>query len=229
TKNNAIRVADLTTKQVTTLAGNGQMGYYYADQKIGVPVLPNSPWDLLIDGEAMYIANAGNHQILRMDLKNNQVYRFAGSGSEALQDGTLLEAGFNQPSGLTKNGDLLYIADPEASAVRVLDLKNQTVKTILGKGLFDFGDKDGDVKEALLQHSVGVTFRNDKIYISDTYNGKIKVFDLTKQRLSTAVAGLNEPNAVLFLGDAMWIADTNNNQLIKVNLQTNEKKVVGVK
>lgn len=228
TKNNSIRKADLTTKKVETVAGDGEMGYYFFNDKWDTNVKPNSPWDLLIDGDVMYIANAGNHQILKMDLKTNQVNRFAGSGREALTNGTFKESAFNQPSGLTKIGDILYVADSEASAVRAIDLKTQAVTTPLGKGLFDFGDKDGDVDVALLQHCVGVTAKDGKIYISDTYNGKIKTLDLKNERVSTVVAGLNEPNDVLFLENQMWISDTNNHQLLKVDLKSNEKQIVNI-
>lgn len=229
TKNNSIRAANLKTRQVTTVAGDGKMGYYYNEETWNQDVKPNSPWDLLIEGNELYVANAGNHQILRMDLQTNQLRRFAGSGREALHDGTLRESAFNQPSGLTKIGNTLYVADPEASAIRAIDLTAQTVLTPLGKGLFDFGDKDGDPDNALLQHAVGIAHQdNNKIYIADTYNGKIKVFDLTKNRVITLVAGLNEPNGILFMGKDMWVTDTNNHQLVKINLDTNEKKVIAL-
>jgi DNA-binding beta-propeller fold protein YncE len=226
TKNNLVRQANLTTRQVKTIAGDGSLGHYYLDQKLNVPVNPNSPWDLLIDGDQMYIADAGNHQILKMNLQTNIITRFAGSGREALTDGNLLEAAFNQPSGLTKVGNILYVADAEASAIRAIDLQNQTVMTTFGKGLFVFGDQDGDLDEALLQHCVGLAYHDGKIYVADTYNGKVKVLDLQRQKLTTVVAGLSEPNDILFLGEDMWVTDTNNNQLVKINLQTNEKKAV---
>jgi thiol-disulfide isomerase/thioredoxin/sugar lactone lactonase YvrE len=228
TKNNLIRQADLSTRQVKTIAGDGSLGRYYLDQQLNVPVNPNSPWDLLIDGDTMYIANAGNHQILRMNLKMQVLTRFAGSGREALTDGVLLEAAFNQPSGLTKTGNLLYVADAEASAVRVIDLQKKTVRTAFGKGLFVFGDQDGDLDEALLQHNVGVTEHQGKLYVADTYNGKVKVLDLQKKKLTTFVAGLDEPNDVLFLHNDMWISDTNHHQLVKIGLTTNRKTVVNV-
>lgn len=228
TKNNSIRKADLTTKKVETVAGDGEMGYYFNNDKWDTPVKPNSPWDLLINGEVMYIANAGNHQVLQMNLATNQVTRFAGTGREALTNGNLKESAFNQPSGLTKIGEILYVADSEASAVRAINLTTQTVSTPLGKGLFDFGDKDGDVDDALLQHCVGVTARDKKIYIADTYNGKIKILDLKNERVSTLIAGLNEPNDILFIGNQMWISDTNNHQLVRVDLKSSEKKVIPI-
>jgi thiol-disulfide isomerase/thioredoxin len=226
TKNNRIREANLKTLRVKTLAGDGSRGRYYLDQQLNVPVNPNSPWDLLIDGDLLYVANAGNHQILRMNLSTKVLTRFAGSGREALHDGVLLEAAFNQPSGLTQVGHLLYVADAEASAVRVIDLQKQTVRTVVGQGLFVFGDQDGNLNEALLQHNVGVTAHDGKLYVADTYNGKVKVLDLARKKLSTLVAGLSEPNDVLFLNNDMWISNTNQHQLLKINLTTHQKTIV---
>lgn len=139
------------------------------------------------------------------------------------------EAAFNQPSGLALTGNLLYVADPEASAVRAIDLDAGQVTTPVGKGLFDFGDRDGPADEARLQHCVGLAHRDGKLYIADTYNGKVKVLDLAKGRVSTLAAGLNEPNDVLFTGEEMWVSDTNNHQLVKINLRSSGKKTVSVR
>ncbi|MEM9982844.1 MAG: thioredoxin-like domain-containing protein, partial [Bacteroidota bacterium] len=226
TKNNKIRLANLITKEVTTIAGDGKLSYYSGDKHWNTPVNPNSPWDLLIEGDQMYIANAGNHQILRMDLNTNKAYRFAGSGREALQDGTLREAAFNQPSGLAKKASTLYVADPEASAIRAIALDKKQVNTLVGKGLFSFGDQDGKVESVLLQHAVGIQEQDNILYIADTYNGKIKKLDLEQKRVSTLIAGLDEPNDVLFTGNTLWISDTNNHQIVQVDLDTNEKTVL---
>jgi thiol-disulfide isomerase/thioredoxin len=228
-KNNSIRLADLGTRQVTTIAGNGKMGYYFNNDKWNDPVLPNSPWDLLIDKDYLYIADAGNHQVLRMDLKDNNVYRFAGSGLEGIKDSDLKTSTFSQPSGLTKKVNDIYVADPEASAIRKIDLKNGAVKTIIGKGLFKFGDQDGDTKNVLLQHCVGLTEDNDNIYIADTYNGKVKVLNTKTNIVSTLVTDLNEPNDVLIVGHELWITDTNNDQIIKFNLISKVKEIVKIR
>lgn len=228
TKNNAIRLADLEKRTVSTLAGTGKLDYYFFEDRLEEPVLPNSPWDLLIYENALFIASAGNHQILRMDLQENVVKRFAGTGREALANGSLREAAFNQPSGLTRIGHTLYISDAEASAIRAIDLQDAIVYTPLGKGLFDFGDVDGDTEDALLQHNTGIATHKGSIYIADTYNGKIKEFDLRKERVKTILSGLNEPNDLLFLNDSLWISDTNNHQLVRVNLKTMKKSILKV-
>jgi outer membrane protein assembly factor BamB len=228
-KNNAIRKADLAQRQVSTAAGTGELGYYFKEDKVGEPGNPNSPWDLLVLGNDLYIASAGNHQILRMDLSTEKVYRFAGSGREALTDGPLLEAAFNQPSGLAHNGHVLYIADAEASAIRTLNIDTGRVLTPLGQGLFDFGDVDGHVDDALLQHCVGVEIIDSDVYIADTYNGKIKVLDLRRLRVRTLTDGLSEPNDLIFLNGQLWVTSTNSHQLFKVDLHSGEKEEVVVR
>ncbi|WP_242926088.1 thioredoxin-like domain-containing protein [Pontibacter vulgaris] len=227
-KNNAIRKVDLDRKQVSTAAGTGELDYYFLDDKLNEPVNPNSPWDLLILENNLYIASAGNHQLLRMDLVTEKVYRFAGSGREALTNGTLHEAAFNQPSGLAHKGNILYVADAEASAIRSVNLETGMVLTPLGRGLFDFGDADGPVDDALLQHCVGLEIIDTDVYIADTYNGKIKVLDMERHRVWTLADGLSEPNDVLFLGGQLWVTSTNSHQLYKIDISTGEKEEVKV-
>ena len=228
TKNNAIRLVDLIERTVFTAAGTGDLEYYFYQDKLDEPVNPNSPWDLALAEEVLYIANAGNHQILRMDLRTEKVMRFAGNGREALVNGPLREASFNQPSGLALKGNLLYVADAEASAIRVVDVAAGTVHTLVGHGLFDFGDLDGAADVAQLQHAVGLTVVDSNLYIADTYNGKVKVLDLEKKRVRTIIGGLDEPNDVKFMNGFLWVTDTSHYQLIKVNLETGEKHLVPI-
>lgn len=230
TKNNVIKEVDLENKTVKTIVGTGEMSYYFGNKKWEENVNPNSPWDLLIDEkypQTMYIASAGNHQILRMNLQTYKTERFAGSGREQLTDGDdFKKVAFNQPSGLTQFENFLYVADSEASAIRQIDLQKNEVRTLVGSGLFDFGDTDGTTQKAVLQHPVGILHDNNKVYIADTYNGKVKVLDLERNRVKTLISGLSEPNDILLLGDYLYISDTNNHQILRVNIKTFEKGVI---
>lgn len=229
TGNHAIRIVDLLEKVVLTAVGTGELGYYFNQDKYDEPVIPNSPWDLALAGDVMYIANAGNHQILKMDLRTETIWRFAGTGREALVNGPLRESSFNQPSGLALAGNLLYVADAEASAIRVIDVAAGTVNTLVGHGLFDFGDLDGAAHVAQLQHVMGLTVWQNHLYLADTYNGKIKVLDLERKRVKTLVGGLDEPNDVEFINGFLWVTDTNHHQLLKINLETGEKHLVPIR
>ena len=122
----------------------------------------------------------------------------------------------------------MYIADAEASAIRRIDLEAGVVTTLIGWGLFDFGDQDGAADTALLQHAMGLTVVDSTLYIADTYNGKVKALDLVKNRVKTIFAGLEEPNDVKFIQGYLWVTDTHQHQLIKVNLETGEKHLVPI-
>ena len=117
---------------------------------------------------------AGPHQIWKMDLDKQEVSTFAGSGREARKDGSLLEAGFAQPSGITSDGKKLYIADSESNIIREIDPASGQVETLVGGDLFEFGDVDGAGDDVRLQHPLGVFALGDKVLIADTYNHKIK-------------------------------------------------------
>jgi hypothetical protein len=64
---------------------------------------------------------------------------------------------YSQPSGLSIQEGKVYVADSEISAVREVELDPAgKVRTLVGTGLFDFGDKDGVGNDALLQHCIGL-------------------------------------------------------------------------
>src|SRR5262249_15367434 len=135
----------------------------------------NSPWDLALRGDTLYVAMAGFHQIWAMDLASGVIAPFAGTGHEGLEDGTRDQAWLAQPRGLALGPDELYVADAETSAIRAIGLeRGGVVRTIVGQGLFDYGDVDGVGDEVRLQHPLGVAFDNAALLVADSYNNKIK-------------------------------------------------------
>ena len=228
TRNNRIRKANLETKKVTSIAGNG--GRSLVKNFLEPVQSLNSPWDLFIQGNTLWIANAGSHQILGLNLEKNETFWKAGSGAEALYDGkNTQEAAFAQPSGLFAEDTLLYIADPEASAIRTLDTKNNTLKTLLGKGLFYFGDVDGSPETAKLQHCLAVWKSENLLYIADTYNGKIKTFNLNNSLVQTLISDLDEPNDLIIIKDFLYISNTNQHQILRYHLKTKKLETISIR
>jgi len=230
TENHLIRKISLKEKKVETIAGKGYMAItYFSEGGFGTESELNSPWDLVLVGNTLYIAMAGPHQIWKMDLQTKKIEPFAGNGYENIVDGNLRNSSFAQPSGITYGDGKLYIADSEVSAIRQIDLNNGKVSTLAGTGLFDFGDTDGIYPKSRLQHCIGIHYFQGMIYIADTYNHKIKQLNPTTKELKTFLGnGLRgnvvgspqttqfyEPNAVYIFQNKMYITDTNND-LIKV-------------
>jgi len=132
-------------------------------------------------------ANAGTHQIGVLDLAKNTIARLAGSGAEDLKAGLPDAAAFAQPSGLSlsRDGNTLYVADSESSAIRAISLgdKDRT-QTLVGAGLFDFGKTDGAFATARLQHPLGVAADGDRLLVADTYNSRVRTLDLKRKTVS---------------------------------------------
>jgi thiol-disulfide isomerase/thioredoxin len=224
TDNSALRRVDLKKGVVTTVAGDGKKNHMDDGEQPAAKAELDTPWDVLAHGGLVYIAMAGQHQLWTYDPAKQVIARFAGSGREGIDDGELSEASFAQPSGLSVDGSTLYVADPEASAVRAVDLGGHfaRVKTLVGLGLFTFGDVDGSGDEVRLQHDLGVAWHDGHIYIADTYNGKIKVLDPVKKSVTTLVGGdlLEEPGGLSIGGDTLYVADTDHDRIVTVDLKT---------
>jgi DNA-binding beta-propeller fold protein YncE len=230
-KNHAIRALDLKDRTVKNVAGTGKQNRY--DRGHGGPALEtglNSPWDLLLHEGKVYIAMAGHHQVWIYDPSQKRVNPFAGDGRERIRDGFLDAASFAQPSGLATDGKNLYVADSETSSIRALPFDPQgKVTTIVGEGLFEFGDVDGVGAKVRLQHALGVAYHDGQLYVADTYNSKIKQIDPAKQSCTTYLGDppgwlkakmFNEPGGVSIAGNKLYIADTNNHRIGIVDLGT---------
>jgi sugar lactone lactonase YvrE len=277
TQNHALRRIDLMTRTVETVGGTGRLG----GARFPVGPAParsvdlRSPWDVVREGQTLYVAMAGTHQIWALDLAVGTLGPWAGLGAEALIDGScsggscsggscsedagsegsrsgagrsgasrpepLAEAAFAQPSGLALGQDQdgqrwLYVADAESSAVRAIALgpgpAAGQVTTLVGEGLFDFGDVDGPGGPggpARLQHCLGVAAGPGGLVVADTYNHKIKriaPLHLGEARaapeVSTIYTGacalaLAEPGGLAWAPDgSLVVADTNHHRLLRL-------------
>jgi sugar lactone lactonase YvrE len=242
TENHAIRAVDLVGGSVETIAGIGQQTRTYPGREgLGVEVALNSPWALELIGDTLYVAMAGSHQLWRMDLSTGIIGPWAGSGREGIDDGPLSQASLAQPSGLATDGERVYFADSEASAVRAADLDaGGSVSTIVGTGLFDFGDVDGEGDQVRLQHALGLVYNPDDglLYVADTYNSKIKTVDPASRQARTFAGGddhgwrdgteplFYEPGGLDLAAGRLYVADTNNHAVRVVDLATRETTTV---
>ena len=247
TENHAIRAVDLKAGTVATVAGIGTQAPRMHAIPFARPAKEtalSSPWDLIrLPGEnALYIAMAGPHQIWKLNLDTNTVGVFAGSGYENILDGRPEAARFAQPSGLATDGDNLFVADSEVSGIRAItgiSAKDPIVRTVVGKGLFDFGDRDGQGPNVRLQHCLGLAFGDGHLYVADTYNNRVKICNPQTQEVKALVGShepgesddppqFYEPGGLSVAGSDLYVADTNNQKIRVVNLKTNTVKTLAL-
>ncbi|MGZ9109232.1 MAG: thioredoxin-like domain-containing protein [Micavibrio sp.] len=221
TGNHLIRRADLTRKTVETVAGTGVRGRIRDAVNAPAKTTPiASPWDVedMGDGKTLAIAMAGLHQLWTLDTKAGTLSVLAGNGREDIADGPAATAEIAQTSGLSRVGNTLFFVDAESSSLRMLD--QGRVSTLIGTGLFDFGDVDGQYPAAMLQHPQGLYAGETEILIADTYNNDLRRYDRATKTLSTVPltgAALNEPGDILVLGGAVYLTDTNNHRILKID------------
>ncbi|QDT07078.1 Serine/threonine-protein kinase PknD [Rubripirellula lacrimiformis] len=159
--NHRIRLIDLRSNTVTTVAGNG---------KVGVPqdgqLAIESP---LVDPRAAAMDDAGNLYIverngnaLRVVRPSGIIETVAGTGKSGWKDGIALEAQLAEPKHLAidKAGHV-YIADDRNHMIRKYDPQAKTLTTVLGRGDFK------------LQRPHGVTVRGGELFIADSYHHRI--------------------------------------------------------
>ena len=239
TENHAIRRVDFTEGVVETIAGTGAQGKGPGGGGEATRVDLRSPWDLALVGRRLHVAMAGNHQLWVMDLDSGEIHPSVGSGAEAITDGPLQSASLAQPSGLAYEDGVLYFADSETSSIRAADMGRAAdlagggrVTTLVGRGLFDFGDNDGDGNTAHLQHPLGLDVGDGLVYVADTYNSKIKRVGVHTRAVTTiagsGVSGLvdgplfeaqfSEPGGLSLVGGRLYVADTNNHAIRLVDL-----------
>ncbi|XP_034134302.1 NHL repeat-containing protein 2 isoform X1 [Drosophila guanche] len=146
-------------------------------------------------------------------------------------------AAFAQPSGLAMSKDFLFIADSESSSIRKASMIDGKVMPVVGGdrnplNLFAFGDVDGKLSNAKLQHPLGVAHNDadNKVYVADTYNHKIKVIDTETNVVSTLAIKTQDGTPLIFNepaglcldaeGKNLLVSDTNNHAIQIVDLLT---------
>ena len=235
TENHAIRKLDLQTESVETIAGDGIQAQLKSAGGVAADTRLNSPWALTLYRRQLYVAMAGPHQIWLMDLTNGEIGPYAGSGHEGIEDGALVTAMLAQPSGMTLARDKIYFADSETSAIRSFGLPpSDRVETVVGVGLFDYGDIDGKGDEVRMQHPLDVAYHDGYLYVVDTYNNKIKRVDPDKREAKSFVgtgeagyrdggkARFDEPGGISYADGRLYVADTNNHVIRVIDLSSKQ-------
>lgn len=165
-KNRRIRVIDLDTGIVTTIAGNGQQGVP-SDGSLATASPLTDPRAVTVDSQNnVYILERNGHA-LRKVTPDGRILTVAGTGKAGSDDGPALAAQLNSPKHLAVDrNDNVIIADDQNKRVRLYDPIENTMTSLLGSGV----DKP---KRGLL-HPHGVCVHADgSIYIVDTGHHRV--------------------------------------------------------
>jgi DNA-binding beta-propeller fold protein YncE len=220
-ESHAVRALDIPQGELRTITGTGSQLRTRADRQEGAM---SSPWDVARIGDTLYVAMAGTHQVWAVNIATGKSRVHSGAGGEDIRDGENQNALLAQPMGIVSRNSRVYFADAESSAIRWSDgAEDGMVGTIVGTGLFDFGDVDGKGDDVRLQHAQGLAFRPDgALLVADSYNDCIKIIDVEARTSRAWVRGLNEPSGIACSATHAYVADTNAHRIVVIELSTGE-------
>lgn len=230
--NHNIRKINKTTEFVETLSGEA-CGFGSIDG-IGDKARFYRPNGITIVNGNLYIADTKNSTIRQIVIATGAVTTFAGqAGQRGSNDGIGTNARFNYPEGITTDGVNLYVADTGNYTIRKIVISNGEVST-----LFDPTNIDGSAAEVgamgNYKFPFGITTDGTRLYITDTWNYKVKIFDL-KTGIVTTLAGsglsgsadgigeeaqFNFPAGITTDGTNLYVNDVANCTVRKIVIKT---------
>ena len=236
--NSRIRKVNAATGVITTIAGNGTVGF----GGDGGPAVSANIWlptGVAVDaGNNVYIADQVNHRIRKVDALTGVITTIAGNGVAGFSgDGGLaISAELNQPYGISLDaGRNLYIADYVNNRIRKVAAGTGIISTVAGTGIQGYNGDGLSGQSVNLTAPTGVTvdyFGN--LYIADLSQRVFRMDAVTG--IITTIAGNGTPgfsgdgglavNAQLFNSWAvfingngdLYIGDLANNRVRKVVL-----------
>ncbi|MCS7047068.1 MAG: hypothetical protein NZO58_11990, partial [Gemmataceae bacterium] len=184
---------DIQAGTITTVAGTGTKGYG-GDGGPALKAQLDQPFHCEIDAHGqLYIAEAGNHCIRKVNLQTGIITTVAGTGKAGYtgDGGPATAATFNEPYSVVADADgNLYIADRLNAVVRRVDGKTGMVTTIAGTGVKGYsGDGGPGTKAQLREPNDAVLDGRGGLLIADVADWRVRRLDL-KTGIITTFAGV---------------------------------------
>ena len=202
------------------------------------------PFSLTIspDGLKLYVVDSGLNAIRIITLSTMNVITIGSTtGLSGSVDHTLkTEVRFNRPTGITTDGDNLYVADSGNSTIRRIDLKNNYAVSTLAGTSGAVGSTDGPPRTALFNLPQRITTDGTNLYVTDFNNRTIRQIDILTGTVSTLAgtpgsldkdsagsidgigpaARFNQPNGITTDGINLYVTDKYQNTIRKIVIST---------
>jgi DNA-binding beta-propeller fold protein YncE len=180
--NNRIRMIDLNTGIISTVAGTGSAGY----NGDGIPAAEAAlagPSGLAIGTDGtLYIADTFNGRIRGVDPATGVITTMVGDGGEYRYQGPMeaCSMSLSRPSGIAVDGDgNLFITDSDNHLVRRWERATRRVDRVAGVGEPNESGDGGRAVEAGLSYPFGIVVDGgSRVLVADTFNHRIREITL---------------------------------------------------
>ncbi|HEV7232407.1 MAG TPA: T9SS type A sorting domain-containing protein [Bacteroidia bacterium] len=229
--NGRVRVINLTSGTISTVAGNG--GPHSGDNISATSAGLSNPRGLAINAAGdLFIAESGNGQIRKVS--GGTISTIVGNGNLGYSGdgGPALSAALNAPMGIAFSGSDLYICDAGNNRVRYIDHNSNNISTAAGSFNYGYGGDGGAATSAYLYNPMGICFNSSGFYIADCGNNRIRKVSggiistiagngtagLTGNGGAALSAELNAPHSICAdpSSSALYIGDYSNYEVRKL-------------
>ena len=193
TFNHQIRSFDPATRSVAVVAGTGQAGFSGDGGPARAAAFNQAYCGSLVPaGDALLVADIGNHRLRRVDLVKATVETLVGNGmaGRPVDGASPLATPLAGPRAACMTADgTIYLALREGNAL--VEIKGEKVRTVVNAaGKAGYGGDGGPGREALLAGPKYVALdRAGRVLIADTENHCIRRYDPASETITT-VAGV---------------------------------------
>jgi hypothetical protein len=228
----AVRKVDHATGLITTVAGDGTVGYG-GDDGLAIRAQLREPNDCALDTRGgLLIADVQDQKIRRLDLGSGTITTFAGTGEKinSGDGGLAVEAGILGARAVcvAPNGEV-YICEREGNAIRMVDTEG-VIHHIAGGEQKGYSGDGGPAIEATFNGPKAIRCDHfGNVLVVDTENHSIRKIDTRNGLISTVaggqlgpqgdgedavLAGLARPHGVVADSrGAFYIADSENHRI----------------
>lgn len=201
----------------------------------------NSPQGIALDGDTLYVADTNNHLIRAIDLASGEVATVVGTGEQGWppSTGPLLSTAISTPWDIDLRSGVLYFANAGTHQIWTADPDLDETGPLIGSAIE--GTINGAFVEAQLAQPSSVTISDDgRLFFADSESSSIRVGDLEREETALVVGGdanlfefgdvdgiwnmarLQHPLGTAVDGDTLYVADTYNSKLKRVDLVNSE-------
>lgn len=162
--NHAIRMLDLVSKRIRTLAGNGIAGNVFG---IGQAARLSRPTNLAVSvtGDSIYFTEPFSNKIKLLLFKTGEVKWVAGSDTSGMVDKPQGRfSRFNRPQDLALRGNLLYVTDVQNHRIRVVNTQTTAVTTFAGS---TNGFKDTTLLQSRFNRPFSLEWVGSQLFIGE--------------------------------------------------------------
>lgn len=223
--NSLIRKITPATQKVTTLTG--------LTDSTGLPVSFYYPSDITTDGINVFVADSGSNVIRIISGTTVTTIGSTTAGAGSVDSAIAADVRFNVPTGITTDGTNLYVTDSGNNTIRKIVISSKAVTTLAGSSGSP-GYANGIQTAARFNLPACITTDGSNLYLTDFNNRVVRKIVIATGEVST-IAGIAgkvgsadtapgvtatfyHPNGITTDGTNLYVTDTYNNTIRKINI-----------